>query len=309
MTNAEVCAKAPTTEEWIETRLGIRQRRIAAPDEQASDMGTHAARSAVASAGIALDQVDVILCALGIADVPAPATAAYIQHKLGMTHHPLAMDVRAACAGGLGGIHLARGMVESGLARHVLVVGSQLGSRTAVDWTHRVTAPLFGDGAGAVVVGGTTQEDKGILAGRMYTDGSQTEIVGHYGGGTREPNPADPLRRFIQMDGKAVWDAAVVALPATVREALADAGMSTADVDFVVGHQANRRLLLHILSLLEVPPERTFTNVEVYGNTAAASALIALDEAVRGGHLRPGMRTVLMAIGAGLTWGALVMKW
>ncbi|MEW5855689.1 MAG: ketoacyl-ACP synthase III [Myxococcota bacterium] len=312
MTNAEVCERAPTTDAWIRERLGIETRRIAAPDEQASDMGQRAAEQALAAAGIGPDDVDAIICALGSGDVQVPATAAYIQQKLGIRTRCLAFDIRMACAGGLGGIHLARGLIGSGLARHILVVGTQLGSRTSVDWTDRLIAPIFGDGAGALVVSATDDPSRGIISGRLHTDGNLTEIVGQYAGGTREPITPEAMaagRHFIKMDGKAVWECASRELPAVVREVLQEARLSVGDVEFVVSHQANRRLLLHILGLLGIPPERTYTNVERYGNTVAASALIALDEAVRGGHVRPGMNVVLMAIGAGMTWGAMAVRW
>lgn len=312
MTNEEVCRRAPTTDAWIRSRLGIETRRIAAEDEQASDMAAAAAAKALDAAGLRPNDVDVLLCALGSGDVQVPATAAYVQQKIGISSRCMATDLRMACAGALGAIQLSRGLIQSGLARHVLVVGTQLGSRTSVDWTDRTTAPIFGDGAGAVVVSGTDDPRRGILAARLHTDGSLTEIVGQYAGGTREPLTPEVLatgRQFIRMDGRAVWDCAVRVLPEVVREVVTDAGMTLADVDFVVSHQANKRMLQHILGLLGIPEVRTYTNVERYGNTVAASALIALDESVRLGHVRPGMRVVFMAIGAGMSWGALVARW
>ncbi|MBI5493466.1 MAG: ketoacyl-ACP synthase III [Deltaproteobacteria bacterium] len=312
MTNEEVCRRAPTTDAWIREKLGIETRRIAAPDEQASDMGTAAARQALAAAGLGSNDLDAILCALGTGDVVSPATAGYIQHKLGVTNQCMAMDIRAACAGGISGIQLGRSLITAGMARHVLVVGTQLGSRTAVDWSDRLTAGIFGDGAGAAVVSATQDATRGILAGRVHTDGSLTGIVGQYAGGSVEPLTAEVLktgRQFIRMDGKAVWACAERVLPQVVGEVLQEAGLSLSDVDFVVAHQANRRMLLHILGLMGMDATRTHTNVEHYGNTVAASALIALDESVRQGHVRPGKRVVMMAIGAGMTWGALAMRW
>jgi 3-oxoacyl-[acyl-carrier-protein] synthase-3 len=313
MTNAQVCERAPTTDAWIRERLGIETRRIAAPDEQASDMGAAAARKACEAARITPAQVDAIICALGSGDVMVPATAAYVQHKLGITHQCPAFDVRMACAGGLGGMHLARGLLAGGLANHVLVVGTQLGSRTSVDWTDRTTAPIFGDGAGAVVVGHQTAGGgRHILASRLHSDGGLTGIVGQFGGGTITPLSPEMLARgehFIHMDGKAVWTVAERELPKVAREVVADTGWDISDVDFVVSHQANRRLLLHVLGLLGIEQARTFTNIERYGNTVSASALIALDEAARLGHLKPGMKVLLLAIGAGMTWGGMTVEW
>lgn len=311
MSNREVCERTPVTEEWIVEKLGILERRIAAPDEQTSDLGAHAARAALEMAGLQPNDLDGILCAVGTGDVIAPATAGYVQHKLGITNRCFAFDLKLACAGTVGAILMARGMVESGLARHVLVLGTYILSRTSINWKDKFTAPIFGDGAGAVIVS-RSEDDSEILESRMHTDGGQTEIVGRFVGGTRTPLTAAALEEgshYLQMDGKAVWTCATTVVPEVVREVLGARKLKVEDVDFVVSHQANRRMIQHILDELGVPPEKTYFNVERYGNTSASSVLIALDEVVRAGRLKKGDLLVLTAIGAGMTWGAHLLRW
>ncbi len=313
MDNVELCSIVPdSAPEWISRKLGIEARRIAAPDEQASDLGANAARAALEMAGLEPDALDGILCAVGTGDVITPATAGYIQQKLGCTNKCFAMDLKFACAGTISGIAMARGLIESGQAEHVLVVGTQVITRTSLDWTDRRTAPIFGDGAGAVVVSRSPDGRRGLLASKLRTDGSLAHIVGQYGGGTIDPLTAELVaerRHKLVMDGREVWDCAVREMPAVVREVLALGNATVSDVDFVVSHQANKRLLMAVLEELGVPPERTYTNVERYGNTVAASAMIALDETVRQGLVRPGQLIVLLAIGAGMAWGAHLVRW
>lgn len=311
MTNREVCERTPVTEEWIIEKLGILERRVAAPDEQTSDLGLHAARSALEMAGIGPNDLDGILCAIGTGDVIAPATAGYIQHKLGATNRGFAIDLKLACAGAVGAIMMARGLVESGMAKHVLVVGTYILSRTSINWNDKFTAPIFGDGAGAVIVS-RSEDGSEILESRLHTDGSLTEIVGRFVGGTKEPLTPQALEEgthHLKMDGKAVWACATTVIPEVVREVLSARQMSVADVDFVVSHQANKRMIQHILDELGVPPEKTYFNVERYANTSASSVLIALDEVVRAGRVKKGDLVVLTAIGAGMTWGAHLLRW
>jgi 3-oxoacyl-[acyl-carrier-protein] synthase-3 len=312
MTNAEVCQRAATTDEWIQQKLGIQTRRIAADDQQTSDLGRLAAERALEAAQIFPDQVDGIICALGTGDVHVPATAGYIQQKLGIKSQCFAMDIKMACAGGIGGIMMARGLVESGLANHILVVGTALLSRTAINWADPMTAGIFGDGAGAMLISRARDGDRGILHSRLYTDGSLTEIVGQYAGGTREPLTPEVVangKHHLKMDGRAVWDCASREIPRVVREVLDAGGYTVDDVDFFVAHQANKKLLLRILESLGIPATKTHTNVETYGNTVSASALIAFDEAVRSGKIKPGQLVVLAAIGAGMSFGAHLIRW
>ncbi|MBI4820357.1 MAG: ketoacyl-ACP synthase III [Deltaproteobacteria bacterium] len=313
MTNAEVCLTAQgTSDVWIRERLGIETRHIAADDEQTSDLGAKAALRALESAELSPNDLDGIICAIGTGDVITPATASYVQQKLGITNKGFAFDVKLACAGTIGGLMMARGLIESQLARHVLVVGTHIISRVSLDWTDRSTAPIFGDGAGAVILSRSDDPDAGIIQSRLHTDGSLTEIVGMYGGGTREPLTPELVARgghFLRMDGRAVWDCAVREVPAVIREVLAAANLSVDELDFMISHQANKRLLATILDQVGIPLEKTFTNVEKYGNTVAASALIALDEAVRLGKIHRGDLVLLTAIGAGMSFGAHLVRW
>jgi 3-oxoacyl-[acyl-carrier-protein] synthase-3 len=313
MTNAEVAAVSPGCDPaWVVEKLGIHERRIAAPDEQTSDLAVHAARRALAAAGLEAAELDGIICSVGTGDVPTPATACFIQEKLGAAPAKgFAFDVKMACAGAIGGTMLARGLIEAGMARHVLVVGTQIISRTILDWRDRTTAPIFGDGAGAVVLS-PSDDERGILRSTLRSDGSLTGIVGQTVGGTRQWYTPEAIREGavkLEMDGRAVWDCAARELPAAIAEVLAAEGLTVDDVDFVVAHQANKRLLMHVLGLAGIPPAKTYTNIERYGNTVAASALIALDEVVRQGRLRRGDLVVMIAIGAGMIWGAHLVRW
>lgn len=312
VTNAEICARAPTTEAWIVEKLGIHTRRVAAPDEQVSDLALHACRKALHRARLDPDRLDGIILAVGAGDVQTPATAGYVQQKLGISSKCFAFDVKIACAGTIGAIMMARGLIESGMCQHVLVCGSHIISRTSLNWEDRSTAPIFGDGAGAVVVSRSPDPERGILASKLGTDGSLTEIVGQFVGGTRTPMTPELLaagKHYLTMDGRAVWDCAVREVPAAIHQALELAGVTVEQVDFLVSHQANKRLLAEILSVTGIPIEKTYTNVDKYGNTVAASAMIALDEAAEQELIKPGDLVVLCAIGAGMTFGAHVLRW
>lgn len=314
MTNEEVAAGAPGCDPaWIVEKLGIHERRIAAADEQTSDLAVKAALKAIEMAGLEVSQLDGIICSVGSGDVPVPATACYIQDKLGMAAHKgFAFDIKMACAGAVGGTMLARGLIESGIAEHVLVVGTQIISRTTLDWSDRSIAPIFGDGAGAVVMSPSPNSEQGILQSKLRTDGSLAHIVGQYVGGTKEWYSEQALaegRVKLEMDGRAVWDCAVRELPAVIREVVHAAGHTLDDIDFVVAHQANKRLLGHVLELTGVPLSKSYTNIERYGNTVAASAFVALDECVRQGKVKRGDLIILVAIGAGMIWGAHLIRW
>lgn len=311
LTNEDLAARVPGCDpDWVWEKLGIRARRIAAPDEQASDLGVKAARAALDNAGLGPEDLDGIVCVIGTGDVPLPATACYIQAKLGATR-AFAFDLKSACAGAIAGTMTARGMVEAQMARHILVVGPQIFSRTTLNWQDRGTAPIFGDGAGAAIVS-ASETESAFVHSKLQSDGDLTHIVGQYIGGTERwyrPEDIAENRVVLEMDGRAVWDCAVTRLPEIVRALLSEARVTASEVDFVVSHQANRRLLFEIMDRLELPRSKTFTNVERYANTACASALIALDEAHRADCFRRGQTVVFMAIGAGMTWGAHLLRW
>lgn len=314
MTNEEVSAGAEGCDpDWIVEKLGIRERRIAALDEQTSDLAVKAAQRAIEMAGIDVKDLDGVICSVGSGDVPVPATACFIQDKLGIAAHKgFAFDIKMACAGAVGGTMLARGLIESGIAEHILVVGTQIISRTTLDWSDRSIAPIFGDGAGAVIMSPAPEAEQGILQSKLRTDGSLTGIVGQTVGGTQEwysKEALDEGRVKLEMDGRAVWDCAVRELPEIIREVVKAGGHTLDDVDFVVAHQANKRLLSHVLELTGIPLSKTYTNIEHYGNTVAASAFVALDECVRQGKVKRGDLIVMVAIGAGMIWGAHLIRW
>lgn len=313
VTNQDVTDRCPDSDpDWVVSRLGIHERRIAALDEQTSDLAVHAAKQAIEMAGVDPLEIDGIICSVGTGDVPVPATACYIQEKLGMAPSKgFAFDVKMACAGAIGGTMLARGLVESGMAKHVLVVGTQIISRTTMNWSDRTIAPIFGDGAGAVIIS-ESKDESGFLQSKLRTDGSLAHIVGQYVGGTKEwysPEALAENKIVLEMDGPAVWDCATRELPAVIHEVVEAGGYEIKDVDFVVAHQANKRLLTHVLERAGVPLDRTFTNIERYGNTVAASAFIALDECVRQKKIGSGDLVVMVAIGAGMIWGAHLIRW
>ncbi len=313
VTNEEICRRAAnTSDEWIRTKLGIETRRMAAPEEQTSDLAVHAAQKALEMARMTPNDLDGIILAVGTGDVVTPATAGYVQAKLGITNKGFAFDIKVACAGTIAGLMMARGLIESGIANNVMIIGSHIITRTSLNWEDRGTAPIFGDGAGAVILAPSPDGERGIIASKLGTDGTLTEIVGQYVGGTREPLTPQHIidkKHYLSMDGRAVWTCAERELPAVIRDVLAMAGKTAADVDFVVSHQANKRLLAHILELVGIPMSKTYTNIERYGNTVAASALIALDEVTRAQLIAPGSLVVMSAIGAGMTWGAHLIRW
>ncbi|MCK6546433.1 ketoacyl-ACP synthase III [Myxococcota bacterium] len=313
MTNDEVIARgANTTDEWIRSKLGIETRRIAADDEQTSDLAVHAIRRALDAAHLQPQELDGIICSVGIGDVPIPATACYIQEKLGITNKGFALDVKMACAGSIGGVMFSRGLIESGMARHVAVVGTQLMSRTILDWNDRTLAPIFGDGAGAVILSPATEPDQGVLESRLHADGALTGLIGQYIGGSRQwytPELVRDGKVKLEMDGSGIWDCATDVLPKVMHEVVEGAGYAMADVDFVVSHQANRRMLMHILERAGIPLSKTYTNIDRYGNTGPASSLIALDDVARQGLITRGDLVLFTAIGAGMMWGAHLIRW
>lgn len=311
VTNADIAARVATTDEWIRKHLGIVERRFAADDEQTSDLAAAASRRALASARTEAPELQAIIVALGNGDVTSPATACYVQEKLG-AFQALAFDVRAACAGFTVALDLAKDMIESGAKERVLVIGADIASRTKIDWRDRTTPAIFADGAGAAVVGPSPSPERGFLSARLASDGRGKDVVVMKGGGSLSPFSAETLEQgeqFVQMDGKGVWDWATRELPAVIRAALGAAGLTVADVDLLVTHQASLRLLQAVMAELGLGDDKVHTTIERYGNTLSASLPITLDEAVERGKVKPGSVVVLAAIGAGMTWGAHVLRW
>ncbi|MCF3652001.1 beta-ketoacyl-ACP synthase III [Synoicihabitans lomoniglobus] len=310
MTNDDIATVVETSDEWIVTRTGIKERRIAAEGEMTSDMATAAARAALADAGLAPTDIDLVIVATLTPDMPMPATACIVQAKLGVAPHAACFDVNAACSGFIYGFDTAWAMLQSGRYRHALVIGAEKLS-SVLDWSDRTTCVLFGDAAGAVVMGpaptGSTAE---IIGARLYSEGGNTELLCIPGGGSNHPAPApgDPPRH-IQMKGREVFKFAVREMDDAARDILEQHGVEADEVSCVIPHQANLRIIDSIAQYLEIPVDRFYINLDRYGNTSAASIPLAIDEARRVGRVKPGDLTLLVAFGAGLTYGSALVRW
>jgi 3-oxoacyl-[acyl-carrier-protein] synthase-3 len=309
LTNADLERMMDTTDAWIVSRTGIRERRIAGPGETASSMGAQAARRALQDAGLSEGQLDWVICATNTGDTVFPATAARILDRLGHAQ-AAAFDVQAGCTGFIYGLVLGSALIEARMAARVLVVATDVLS-SIVDWQDRSTAVLFGDGAGAVVLEGLAS-DSGILASYVQADGSGAPLLMLPAGGSAMPaSPATLARRqhYMKMSGNEVFRFAVRALPDAIAHALERAGLSDRDIDLLVPHQANARIIDVAVRRFGLSPEQVVVNIDRYGNTSVASIPLALEEARGDGRLKPGQTVVLGAFGAGLTWGAIVIRW
>lgn len=309
MTNADLERMVETSDEWITTRTGIRERRIAGPAEATSDLALEAARRAMADAGVAPEDIDLIIVATITPDMPFPSTACLVQQKLG-AHRAAAFDLEAACSGFVYALDIGARFVESGAHDTVLIIGAEKMS-SVVDWTDRNTCVLFGDGAGAAVLRHRPGA-RGLLTATLGSDGSKAGLLELPGGGSACPATAESVagrRHFLRMDGKDTFKNAVQAMVSASNEVLQRCGVSIGEVRCVIPHQANLRILSAVGERLGATDEQVFVNVDRYGNTSAASVGIALDEAVRGGRIRRGDLVLLVVFGAGLTWGAALVEW
>jgi 3-oxoacyl-[acyl-carrier-protein] synthase-3 len=302
LTNDELARRVDTSDEWIRSRTGIRQRHIAAPAEQTSDLALHAARQALAAAEIAPADVDLIVLATTTPDMVFPSTACILQDKLGTRNGP-AFDVQAVCSGFVYALGLADLMVQSGRARNALVVGAEIYSRI-LDWNDRGTCVLFGDGAGAVVL--TPSAEPGILSVHLHADGHYRNILAVPGTVAHGKVSGTPL---LTMEGNTVFKFAVKVLAEVAHEALAANGLETSAIDWLIPHQANVRIMDATAKKLHVPPERMISTVDRHANTSAASIPLALDLAVRDGRIRRGQQVMLLGVGGGFTWGSALLKW
>lgn len=302
LTNKEIEERIDTSDEWIFSRTGIRSRHVAADDEKTSDLALHAARRALEDAGLGANEIDLIVLATSTPDMVFPSSACLLQHKLGMTQGA-AFDVQAVCSGFLYALAVADKFVASGQSKRALVIGAEVFSRL-LDWTDRRTCVLFGDGAGAVVL--EHSDAPGILSTHLHSDGSQSHIL-CVPGAVNQGQLQD--RAFVHMDGQAVYRFAVRVLEQVCREALAANGLTGADLDWLIPHQANLRIIQSTADKLGLPRERIVTTVEKQGNTSAASVPLALDAAVRDGRVRRGQHVLLEAVGGGMTWGAALLRW
>ena len=304
VSNAELAEKVDTSDEWIVERTGIRFRHIAGEGESTSTLATAAAKAALAAAGIPADSIDLIVLATATPDQTFPATATRVQTALGIDDC-VAFDVAAVCSGFLYALQVADSMLRAGAHRRALVIGAETFSRI-LDWEDRATCVLFGDGAGAVVLEAQESDaanGRGILATRLHADGRHNDLLYVDGG----PSTTGTVGK-VRMKGREVFRHAVVNLASVMEESLAAAGLQASDVDWVIPHQANARILDATARKLGLPAERVVVTVGEHANTSAASVPLALDTAVRDGRIRPGQLLVLEAMGGGFTWGAAVVR-
>jgi 3-oxoacyl-[acyl-carrier-protein] synthase-3 len=332
--NAELERMVDTSDEWIVQRTGIRERRISAPSQATSDLAVAAARKALADAGVAAEDIDGIFLATISSDSPVPATAVHVQEILG-ARNAFALDINAACTGFVYAVGLAAAMIRGGMSRKVLAIGAESLSRI-IDYTDRNSCILFGDGAGAAVValapasppqsprgdgasppqsprgdGGDDKRSR-IIDTYLRSDGSMKDFISLPAGGSRKPASAETVaarEHFLRMSGKDVFKFATKALVELVERALERNGFRVQDLDLVIPHQVNYRIIESAQKKLDLPLEKFFLNLERYGNTSAASVPIALDEAIRCGRLRRGNLVLFVAFGAGMTWGYNLIRW
>ncbi|MBI4550044.1 MAG: ketoacyl-ACP synthase III [Candidatus Omnitrophica bacterium] len=310
LSNFDLEKMVDTTDEWIRTRTGIRERRIVENGSATSDLALQAGREAVRNAGLKPTDIDLVIVATITPDMSFPSTACIVQNKLG-AHHAAAFDMAAACSGFPYALSVADGMIRGGAHRNILVIGAEVLS-PFIDWTDRSTCILFGDGAGAAVVSESSAKARGLLATYLGSDGSAAEILKIPAGGSAMP----PTQRTVaekmhtvKMSGSELFKIAVRTMGDAVQEVCKRAGWKLEDVDCLIPHQANLRIIQAVAERLETPMEKIFLNLEKYGNMSAASTAVALYEAAKSGAVRPGSNVILVAFGGGLTWAACAIKW
>ena len=309
LTNADLEKIVETSDDWITTRTGIKQRRKAAPGEYTSMFAVRAAKQAIERAGLEPMDIDLLLCATVSPDQILPSTGCIIQAELG-AHKAAAMDVVAACSGFLYGLTLADTMIRTGQSKHALVIGAEVLTQY-VDYTDRQTCVLFGDGAGAAVLS-ASNSDRGILASRIRSDGRYEEQLFSPGGGTRRPPSAETLAagdHFFKMKGNELFKVAVRSMADISKEVLEEAGLTANDVKIFIPHQANQRITDAVANKLNVESERVYSNIAMHGNTSSASIPIGLDECVEAGRITEGDLVLLASFGGGVTWGGVLMRW
>lgn len=309
VTNDEFCQRLDTSDEWIVQRTGIRERRMAGPDESTLKFAAGAGRQALREAGVAASEIDLIVCATITPEHPLPATAVEVQHTLGCRPVP-SFDLVAACSGFVWSLITASQYVTSGMAGNALVIGADCMTRMA-DMDDRATAVLFGDGAGAAVIRRSAQPDRGILAARMGSDGGRWDMIWVPAGGSKEPASARTVNErlhFMRMRGREVYKFAVTQMQTIIHETLEEANLRPEDVAFFVPHQSNLRIIESAVEKLRLPPEKVIININRYGNTSAASVPVALHEARQAGRIKPGDAVLMVAFGAGLTWGSVLLR-
>jgi 3-oxoacyl-[acyl-carrier-protein] synthase-3 len=309
LTNADLEKMVETSDEWITTRTGIKERRLAAPDQFTSDLGAQAALRAMDMAGVTAAQIDLIIVASITPDMPFPNTACLIQQKIGARRVP-AFDIEAACSGFLYALEVGQSFITARTFETVLVIGAEKLS-AITNWKDRNTCVLFGDGAGAAILQNRPLSH-GLLTTALGADGAKGELLSMPGGGSRRPATAQTIAdglHYLRMDGKETFKNAVQAMCSAANEVLARCEIDITKIKCVIPHQANRRIIDAVGERLGATPEQIFVNLHKYGNTSAASVAIALDEAVRSGRVVRGDLILIVAFGAGLTWGAAIIEW
>lgn len=310
VTNDDLSKRVDTNDEWIVQRTGIKERRMCDEGESTSTLSVDAAREAIAAAGISVDDINMVVVGTVSGDYIWPATASYVQDQLGIKNAG-AFDVNAACAGFIYSLSVAAAFIESGAMKNVLVVGVDTLSKQ-INWNDRTTCVLFGDGAGAVVVSGEENTDRGLMKTVMFSDGSGASAIHIELGGTKYPpgtQPSENCLYGISMRGQEVFKFAVKAMGDACEKVLAEAGLTADDVDLFVPHQANLRIIDAAAKRFNFPSEKVFVNVEKYGNTSGGSIPLALYEAEKAGQLKRGMLVLTVGFGAGLVWGANLIRW
>ncbi len=311
LSNDELSLQVDTTDEWIRTRTGIRERRIAAADQATSDLAVEAARKALADADLEPSEIDLLIVATITPDYPVPSASCIIQNKLGLRSNTACFDLNAACSGFVYSLDVASSMLGSGRYKHALVIGVEKMS-SITDWQDRNTCVLFGDGAGAIVMGLSEERDIGVLGTKLGAFGEGADLLMVPVGGSKNPLTPEALaarENTVKMKGKEVFKLAVRGMEDACRDILEQHQMKSDQIALVIPHQANLRIIEAIAHYLELPMERFFVNVDRYGNTSAASIPIALDEARRSGRIKRGDYTLLVAFGAGLTYGSALIRW
>ncbi len=302
VSNEDLAKFVDTSDEWIYTRTGIKNRHIAADDEKTSDLAVQAAKAALADAGVEASEIDLIIVATATPDMQFPATATMVQHKLGVGGCP-AFDVQAVCAGFMYAISTANAYIKSGMSKKALVIGAEVFSRI-MDWSDRTTCVLFGDGAGAVVLGAS--DEPGIIHSKLQADGNYLDMLkvpAQMANGEIVGSP------FLKMDGQAVFKFAVKTLAQAAEDVLHEAGMSADEVDWLVPHQANKRIIDSTAKHLGISMDRVVLTVQDHGNTSAASIPLAMDTAIKAGQIKRGQTLMLEGIGGGFAWGAVLVKY
>lgn len=309
LTNADLAKIVETSDEWITTRTGIKQRRKAAPGEYTSLFAVRAARQAIERARLDPSDIDLLICATVTPDQILPSTGCIVQAELG-AHNAAAMDVVAACSGFLYGVSLADSMIRTGQVRHAVVVGAEILTQY-VDYTDRQTCVLFGDGAGAAVLG-PVDPNRGILGSKIKSDGRYEEQLFSPGGGTRRKPTPETLAagdHFFKMRGNELFKVAVRSMTEISRDVLEKAGKTSDEIDLFIPHQANQRITEAVADRLNVDMSNVYSNIAVHGNTSSASIPIALDECVEAGRIKEGDLVLMASFGGGVTWGAVLVRW